>query len=208
MCGSGASSRSGSRATSAEAVKRLVVGVTGASGAVYGVRLLEVLKATPVETHLVVSKWGRRTLEHETGRSLDDLRALADHHHGAGDMAALMSSGSAALDGMVVAPCSARSLAAIACGLSENLIHRAADVMIKERRPLVLLVREAPLSAIHLENMLKLARLGVTIFPPVPSFYNRPDSPDAIVDYTVARVLDQFGLRLDTAPRWEGTLDG
>ena len=147
-------------------VKSLIVGVTGASGAVYGVRLLEVLQETPVETHLVVSKWGQRTLEHETGRRLEDLRALADHHYGAGDMAALMSSGSAAIDGMVIAPCSARSLAAIACGLSENLIHRAADVMIKERRPLVLMVRETPLSAIHLENMLKLARLGVTIPAP------------------------------------------
>ena len=156
-------------------VKSLIVGVTGASGAVYGVRLLEALRETPVETHLVVSKWGQRTLEHETGRRLEDLRALADHHYGAGDMAALMSSGSAAIDGMVIAPCSARSLAAIACGLSENLIHRAADVMIKERRPLVLMVRETPLSAIHLENMLKLARLGVTIQPPVPAFYNEPD---------------------------------
>ena len=188
-------------------VKSLVVGITGASGAVYGVRLLEVLAATAVETHLVVSKWGRRTLEHETGRSLDDLHALADHHYGQGDMAALMSSGSAALDGMVVAPCSARSLAAIACGLSENLIHRAADVMIKERRPLVLMVRETPLSAIHLENMLKLARLGVTILPPVPAFYNGPDSIEAIVDYTVARTLDQLGLRLDRGQRWQGGLD-
>ena len=187
-------------------VKSLIVGVTGASGAVYGVRLLEALHETPVETHLVVSKWGQRTLEHETGKSLDDLRALADHHYGAGDMAALMSSGSAAIDGMAVAPCSARSLAAIACGLSENLIHRAADVMIKERRPLVLMVRETPLSAIHLENMLKLARLGVTILPPVPAFYNEPGSVAEMVDYTVARALDQFGLRVEMGERWQGGL--
>ena len=187
-------------------MKSLVVGITGASGAVYGVRLLEVLAPMPVETHLVVSKWGQRTLEHETGRSLDDLRALAERHYAPGDMAALMSSGSAAIDGMVVAPCSARSLAAIACGLSENLIHRAADVMIKERRPLVLLVRETPLSAIHLENMLKLARLGVTILPPVPAFYGRPESIDAMVDYTVARTLDQVGLRRDSDARWQGGL--
>ena len=187
-------------------VDSLIVGITGASGAVYGVRLLEVLRETPVETHLVVSKWGQRTLEHETGKKLDDLRALADHHYGAGDMAALMSSGSAAIDGMVIAPCSARSLAAIACGLSENLIHRAADVMIKERRPLVLMVRETPLSAIHLENMLKLARLGVTIFPPVPAFYNEPGSIDEMVDYTVARALDQFGLKVDLGERWRGGL--
>ena len=187
-------------------MKNLVVGITGASGAIYGVRLLEMLAATPVETHLVVSKWGQRTLEHETGRKLDDLRALADHRYGAGDMAALMSSGSTAIDGMAVAPCSARSLAAIACGLSENLIHRAADVMIKERRPLVLVVRETPLSAIHLENMLKLARLGVTIFPPVPAFYNEPGSVAAVIDYSVARVLDRFGLRLDPAARWQGAL--
>ncbi len=188
-------------------MKSLVVGITGASGAVYGVRLLEVLAPMPVETHLVVSKWGQRTLEHETGRSLDDLRALAERHYAPGDMAALMSSGSAAIEGMVVAPCSARSLAAIACGLSENLIHRAADVMIKERRPLVLLVRETPLSAIHLENMLKLARLGVTILPPVPAFYGRPESIDAMVDYTVARTLDQVGLRRDSDARWQGGLD-
>jgi len=187
-------------------VKSLVVGITGASGAVYGVRLLEVLAPLPVETHLVVSKWGQRTLEHETGRSLDDLRALVDRHYAPGDMTALMSSGSAALDGMAVAPCSARSLAAIACGLSENLIHRAADVMIKERRPLVLLVRETPLSAIHLENMLKLARLGVTIMPPLPAFYGRPESIDAMVDYTVARTLDQLGLRRDSEARWQGGL--
>lgn len=188
-------------------MKSLVVGITGASGAVYGVRLLEVLAPMLVETHLVVSKWGQRTLEHETGRSLDDLRALAERHYAPGDMAALMSSGSAAIEGMVVAPCSARSLAAIACGLSENLIHRAADVMIKERRPLVLLVRETPLSAIHLENMLKLARLGVTILPPVPAFYGRPESIDAMVDYTVARTLDQVGLRRDSDARWQGGLD-
>ena len=187
-------------------VKSLIIGVTGASGAVYGVRLLEVLNETSVETHLVVSKWGQRTLEHETGKRLDDLRALADHHYGAGDMAALMSSGSAAIDGMVIAPCSVRSLAAIACGLSENLIHRAADVMVKEGRPLVLVVRETPLSAIHLENMLKLARLGVTILPPVPAFYNEPESIGDIVDYTIVRVLDQFGVRVDLGERWCGGL--
>lgn len=187
-------------------MKSLVVGMTGASGAVFGVRLLEAARGAAIETHLVVSKWGRRTLEHETGKSLDDLRALADRHYGPADMGALMSSGSFPVDGMAVAPCSARSLAAIAAGLSENLIHRAADVMIKERRPLVLVVRETPLSAIHLENMLKLARLGVTIMPPVPAFYNRPRSIEAMVDHTVARVFDQFGLRLDMAERWEGVL--
>lgn len=187
-------------------MKSLVVGMTGASGAVFGVRLLEAARDAAIETHLVVSKWGRRTLEHETGKSLDDLRALADRHYGPADMGALMSSGSFPVDGMAVAPCSARSLAAIAAGLSENLIHRAADVMIKERRPLVLVVRETPLSAIHLENMLKLARLGVTIMPPVPAFYNRPRSIEAMVDHTVARVFDQFGLRLDMAERWEGVL--
>lgn len=187
-------------------MKSLVVGMTGASGAVFGVRLLEAARGAAIETHLVVSKWGRRTLEHETGKSLDDLRALADRHYGPADMGALMSSGSFPVDGMAVAPCSARSLAAIAAGLSENLIHRAADVMIKERRPLVLVVRETPLSAIHLENMLKLARLGVSIMPPVPAFYNRPRSIEAMVDHTVARVFDQFGLRLDMAERWEGVL--
>ena len=170
-------------------VNSLIVGITGASGAVYGVRLLEVLREAPVETHLVVSKWGQRTLEHETGKKLDDLRALADHHYGAGDMAALMSSGSAAIDGMVIAPCSARSLAAIACGLSENLIHRAADVMIKERRPLVLMVRETPLSAPREHAEAGAARR------------DDPSSRSGVLQRaldrrdgrTVARALDQFG---------------
>jgi 4-hydroxy-3-polyprenylbenzoate decarboxylase len=188
-------------------VKSLVIGVTGASGAIFGVRLLEVLKDAEIETHLVVSKWGQQTLEHETGTSLAELRDLASHHYAPGDMSAVMSSGSFTVDGMVVAPCSVRSLAAIACGMSENLIHRAADVMLKERRPLVLMVRETPLSAIHLENMLKLARLGATILPPMPAFYNKPHSIDAIVNHTVARMLDQFGLSLDLTKRWGGDMD-
>ncbi len=188
-------------------MKSVVVGITGASGAIIGVRLLEALKDAEVESHLIVSKWGQQTLEHETARGIETVRALATHHHSQGDQAAVTSSGSSAPDGMVVAPCSMRTLAAIACGFSENLIHRSADVMLKERRPLVLAVREAPFSAIHLENMLKLARLGVSIMPPVPAFYNEPQSIDDMVDHIVARILDQLGLRLALSPRWEGALN-
>ncbi len=187
-------------------VGSLVIAITGASGAVYGVRLLEVLREAPVETHLIVSRWGRATLEHETGKGLDEVQALADRHYGPGDMGALMASGSVPVDGMVVAPCSMRTVAAIAGGAGDTLIHRAADVTIKERRPLVLLVRETPLSAIHLENMLKLARLGVTILPPVPAFYNHPATLEAVIDHTVARALDQFGISSDLTERWAGRL--
>jgi 4-hydroxy-3-polyprenylbenzoate decarboxylase len=183
-----------------------VVGITGATGAVYGVRALEALRALGVETHLVMSKWGQRTVEHETPLSVRDVRALATESHGAQDQAAAISSGSFPVDAMLVAPCSMRSLAAIRHGLSDNLLTRAADVTLKERRPLVLLARETPLSPVHLENMLALARLGVAIVPPVPAFYNHPDSIDALVDHTVARALDQLGLDPEWHGRWTGTL--
>ena len=136
-----------------------------------------------------------------------ELSALASVVHGSGNMAATISSGSFQTDGMVIAPCSMRTLAAIASGCSENLVHRAADVVLKERRRLVLVVRETPLSEIHLENMLKLARMGVTILPPMPAFYNKPQSIDDIVDHIVARVLDQFGIDAAFARRWDGRLD-
>ena len=140
--------------------KRIVVGMTGASGAIIGVRLLEALARSEVEIHLVVSKWAQQTLEHETDLTVADLRDLADVYHGPGDMGAKVSSGSFVTDGMIVAPCSARSVAAIANGFGEHLVHRAADVILKERRKLVLMVRESPFNEIHLENMLKLARMG------------------------------------------------
>ncbi len=180
--------------------------MTGASGVIFGVRTLQALKDAGVETHLVVSKWGRQTLEHETSWGIEDLNALASHHYNPGDLGAAISSGSYDIDGMIVVPCSMRSLAAIAQGISQNLVHRAADVILKERRLLVLVPRESPLSAVHLENLLKLSRMGVTILPPMPAFYNQPQSLDDMVDHVVARILDQFGLSADFARRWQGQM--
>lgn len=187
-------------------VPRIVLGITGATGAIFGVRLLQALRAANVESHLILSKWGLQTVEHETGLGLVQLRELASVVHSTGNMAATVSSGSFRTDGMVIAPCSMRTLAAIASGNGENLVHRAADVVLKERRRLVLVVRETPLSEIHLENMLKLARIGATILPPVPAFYNRPQTIDELVDHIVARVLDQFGISADFAKRWDGVM--
>jgi flavin prenyltransferase len=187
-------------------VPKIVVGITGATGAIFGVRLLQALRAADVESHLVLSKWGQQTVEHETGLSLAQLRDLASVFHATGNMAATVSSGSFRTDGMAIAPCSMRTLAAIASGNGENLVHRAADVVLKERRRLVLVVRETPLSEIHLENMLKLARVGATILPPVPAFYNRPQTIDELVDHIVARVLDQFDISADFAKRWDGVM--
>jgi 4-hydroxy-3-polyprenylbenzoate decarboxylase len=187
-------------------VRRLIVGITGATGAIYGVRLLDALKQAEVETHLVLSNWGARTVEHETGMTLAELQERATVVHGLGNMAATISSGSFRTDGMVVAPCSMRTAAAIAHGNGDNLVHRAADVILKERRRLVLVPRETPLSEIHLENLLKLARIGVTILPPMPAFYNKPATLDDIIDHTVARVLDQFGIDAAFARRWDGVM--
>ncbi len=185
---------------------RLIVGISGATGTIYGVRLLQLLQGSGVETHLVLSKWGARTLIHETPYTVDEIEAMATHFYAPQDMGAVISSGSFLTRGMVVCPCSVRSLAAIAHGHGDTLIHRAADVVIKERRKLVLVVREAPLSDIHLENMLKLSRMGVVILPPVPAFYNHPKSIDDLISQTAMRVLDQFGIHLDAANRWDGTM--
>ncbi len=185
---------------------KLIVGMTGASGAIFGVRLLQVLADTDVEVHLVVSKWAQQTLEHETTVTLNELRELADVYYGPGDMGAAISSGSFMTDGMVIIPCSTRSVGAIAHGIGEHLVHRAADVILKERRKLVMVVRETPLNEIHLENMLKLSRMGVSILPPMPAFYNHPQSVDDIVNHIVARVLDQFSITADFAKRWDGTM--
>ena len=184
---------------------RLIVAITGASGAHYGIRVLQLLRETDVEVHLVVSRWGARTLQHETGWTLKDVQALAHTAYNPNDEGAAISSGSFQTRGMLVVPCSARSLAAIAHGLGDSLVHRAADVVLKERRRLVLAVREAPLSEIHLENMLKLSRMGVTICPPVPAFYTRPSTIDDIVTYTAVRLLDQVDIKVD-APRWDGSM--
>jgi flavin prenyltransferase len=185
---------------------KLIVALTGATGAIYGVRLLERLREAGAETHLVISRWGARTLLHETPYSRAQVEALATVVYAPGDMGAAISSGSFRTDGMIVAPCSAKTLAAIAHGFGENLIHRAADVMLKERRRLVLALREAPLSDIHLENMLKLSRMGVVILPPMPAFYNHPRTVDDVVDHTVARMLDQFGIEVAATARWSGEM--
>src|SRR5919204_4917702 len=188
----------------ADSTRRLIVAMTGATGTIYGVRLLQALKQADVETHFVMSKWGARTLVHETPFTVEQVNGLAAEVHAVGDLGAPISSGSFVTLGMIVAPCSMRTLAAIAGGVRGNLIHRAADVVLKEGRRLVLAVQETPLSAIHLENMLKLARLGVAIGPPVPAFYNRPSTLDDVVNYTVARLLDQAGIHIEAAARWEG----
>ncbi len=187
-------------------MKKIVVGFTGASGSILGLRLMQALSQADVETHLVVSKWAQQTLEHETNTSMDELRELATEVYGTGDMGAAISSGSFVTDGMAIVPCSARSLAAIANGVGDHLVHRAADVVLKERRRLVMVVRESPLNDIHLENMLKLSRMGVTILPPMMAFYNHPETIDDMVNHVVARVLDQFGVPAELAKRWTGDM--
>jgi 4-hydroxy-3-polyprenylbenzoate decarboxylase len=164
------------------------------------------LHGSGVETHLVMSKWGARTLTHETRYSLKDVQDLATHSYTIADQGAAISSGSFVTLGMVIAPCSMRTVAAIAHGLGDNLIHRAADVVLKERRKLVLVVRESPFSEIHLENMLKLARMGVVILPPVPAFYNNPQNLDDMINHITMRVIDQFDIHLDVMNRWDGVL--
>src|ERR687884_1458437 len=185
---------------------RLIVGITGATGTIFGVRLLQMLQGSGVETHLVVSKWAARTLAHETPYTLEELQQMATHHYPLGNQGAAISSGSFVTLGMVVVPCSMRTLAAIAQGQGDNLIHRAADVILKERRKLVLVVREAPLNDIHLENMLKLSRMGVCILPPVPAFYNRPQNLDDVINHITMRTLDQLDIHLDVMNRWDGVL--
>jgi flavin prenyltransferase len=185
---------------------RLVVGITGATGTIFGVRLLQMLHGSGVETHLAMSKWAVRTLTHETSYSAKDVQDLATQNYSISDQGAAISSGSFVTLGMVIAPCSMRTLAAIAHGLGDNLIHRAADVILKERRKLVLVVRESPFHEIHLENMLKLARMGVTILPPVPAFYNNPQNLDDMINHIIMRVIDQFDIHLDVMNRWDGVL--
>jgi flavin prenyltransferase len=184
---------------------RLIVGMTGATGAVLGVRLLERLSTVPeVETHLVISRWARSTIELETGLSVREVGALADVVYSPDDQGAAISSGSFRVDGMVIVPCSMKTLAGIRAGYANSLVGRAADVMLKERRPLVLVPRETPLSEIHLENMLALARMGVRIVPPMPAFYQHPSTVDEVVDHIAIRVLDQLDLPVPEARRWQG----
>ena len=183
---------------------RIVVGITGASGAIFGLRALEALRQLDVETHLVLSRWARTTIAAETGCSVERVEALASvvYHHD--NQAAAISSGSFKTDGMIIAPCSMKTLAAIRIGFADSLICRAADVALKERRKLVLLARESPFSEIHLENMLALTRMGAVIFPPVPAFYNKPKTLDEMVHHIVGRLLDQFGLDQPEMARWNG----
>jgi 4-hydroxy-3-polyprenylbenzoate decarboxylase len=189
--------------SSSPSPRRLIVAITGASGSIFGVRVLEMLQGSGIETHLVMSRWGARTLVHETSYTPDQVQGLASVVHPLTDQGASISSGSFVTMGMVIAPCSVRTLAAIAHGFGDNLVHRAADVVLKERRKLVLAVREAPLSEIHLEHMLKLSRMGAIIAPPVPAFYSRPSTLDEMINYSAARLLDQFGIHLDV-DRWPG----
>jgi len=186
-------------------LKRVVVALTGASGALYGVRLLEQLRRTDgVETHLMISDAAALNLHHELDIRRKDLEALANQVHSVRDIGACVASGSFRAEGMVIAPCSMKTLASVAHGLCDNLITRAADVMLKERRKLVLMVRETPFNLAHLRNMTAVTEMGGIIFPPVPALYQRPDSIVDMVDHTVGRVLDLLGIEQGLAPEWQG----
>jgi flavin prenyltransferase len=181
-----------------------VVAITGASGAIFGIRILELLRDLEVETHLVVTRWGRINIEQETDYSYSQVLDLAGVTYGESEQGAAISSGSFLCAGMVIAPCSMKTLASIAHGTGQNLVCRAADVTLKEKRKLVLVPRETPLHSIHLRNLLTLADLGVVIVPPVPAFYNRPASVGDIVNHLAVRILDQLGLEAEWNGRWAG----
>ena len=184
--------------------KKIIIAITGASGSIYGVRALEALKDNPeIETHLMISKAANIVIAEETGYKISEIEALADEVYNVKDIAACISSGSNKTDGMLVAPCSMKTMAEIANGLSSNLISRAADVILKEKRKLVLMVRETPLSSIHINNMKTLSDIGVFICPPVPAFYNKPETIDDIVNHSVGRVLDIFDIDSDLVKRWK-----
>jgi 4-hydroxy-3-polyprenylbenzoate decarboxylase len=180
----------------------VLVAMTGATGAIYGIRLLEVLRELEVETHLVVSRWAEATIKTETDRRVDDVRALAGVVHDEDDLSAPPATSAFVTAGMVVAPCSMRTLAAVANGITDNLVQRAAAVHLQEGRRLLLLARESPLSVIHLENMLRVAKAGAVVAPPVPAFYAKLHSLDEMVDHTVGRALDQLGVEHERIRRW------
>jgi flavin prenyltransferase len=185
----------------------LVVGITGASGAIYGIRLLEVLSsARTVETHLIVSEAAQEIIKYETGRSIEDITGLASYSYDVRDIGAQLASGSFKTDGMIVAPCTVKTMSAIANSYTENLLIRAADVSIKERRRLLLLVRETPLHLGHIRNMERLCQMGAIIMPPVPAFYHKPQTIQDIVDHTVGKMLDMFGIEHDLSQRWSGIM--
>lgn len=183
---------------------KIVVGICGASGVIYGIRLLEILRQKGVETHLILSEWAKKTIVIETDYQVADVEVMASFCHDDRDLGATISSGSFRTAATVVIPCSMKTLSGIANGYGENLLIRAADVTLKEKRKLIIVPRETPLSAIHLENMLKLARLGVTVMPPEPAFYNRPQSIAQVVDHFLARVLDQLEIDQEISPAWSG----
>lgn len=183
---------------------RIIIGISGASGFIYGQRLLELLKDLPIETHLIVSKAAQQTRAIETDLSAADLNALADRHYNISDISACISSGSYKTLGMIIAPCSMRTLADIASGCTTNLLTRSADVILKERRRLILMVRETPLHLGHLRNMVSVTEMGAIIAPPVPAFYNKPESIDDLVNHSVGRVLDLLDIDTGIVRRWEG----
>ena len=184
--------------------RKIIIAITGASGSVYGIRLLETLKNLKVETHLIISQAAHITLTQETDFTLEQVKNLADYNYNSKDISARISSGSFKTAGMVIAPCSMNSLAKIACGIESNLIARAAGVILKERRRLVLMCRESPLHSGHLENMLKVSNHGAIIAPPMPAFYNSLKNVDELVNHSVARVLDLFDIETNLINRWDG----
>ena len=181
---------------------KLVIGITGSTGVIYGVRLLQVLKEKNIQTHLIFTEWAKKCLAMETNFTVDEVKSLATTVSDESNMAASISSGTHKMDGMIVIPCTMKTLSSIAVGYDETLVARAAGVTLKESRKLVLVTRETPLTAINLENMLKLARLGVIILPPVPGFYTKPKTIDEIVNHTVGKCLDQFNIEHDLYKRW------
>jgi len=183
---------------------KLLVGISGSSGVAYGVRFLEILKTLKIETHLIISKWAEECIKIETDKKPSYVKALAKYVYSNDDLAAKPSSGSFKIDGMVVIPCSMKTLASIANGYEDTLISRSASVMLKESRKLVLVPRETPLTAIHLSNMLRLARMGTVILPAMPGFYHRPKSIDELLNHIAGKILDQFGIEHEVFKRWTG----
>ncbi|MEM1575588.1 MAG: UbiX family flavin prenyltransferase [Nitrososphaerota archaeon] len=181
---------------------KLIVALTGASGVIYGKRLLEILKEKNIETYLIVSNNCEKIIKHELGIEKKDIEKLASHSYNENDLLAPITSGSTKIDGMIIIPCSMKTLAGIACGFSENLILRAADVILKEKRKLIIVPRETPLNPIHLENMLKLARIGAIILPASPAFYHKPEKIDDLVDFIIGKILDIIGIEHNLFKRW------
>ena len=181
---------------------RLIVAITGGSGVIYGIKVLEVLRSLKMETHLVISEWGQKNIKIETDKTVDYIKFLATKWYDNDNMAAAISSGSFRTDGMAIVPCSMKTLSSIANGYDDNLISRAAGVCIKESRKLVIVPRETPLSKIHLENMIKLAEVGVVVLPAMPGFYHRPKTMDDLLSHVVGKILDQFGIEHNIFKRW------